>query len=79
MLVNLRVETGVDVSHLKGGNSTLYQSVYTGLLFNEIHRLIEENTGKELHDGLDSIDGNIGSWKESNDAVVGGPQAVTCW
>lgn len=56
-----------EVRCVEGGDSTLYQPDYTRLLFDEIRRLIEENTREELRDGLDSIADKIGSWQESYD------------
>lgn len=60
------VDTGA-LRRVAAGDTTLYQPDYTRLLFDEIRRLIEENTREELRTELAAITDEIEAWQETYD------------
>ncbi|WP_336135353.1 DUF7342 family protein [Natronomonas amylolytica] len=52
---------------VEAGETTRYQPDYTRLLFDEIRRLIEENTREELRDELAAITEEIEAWQATFD------------
>jgi DNA-binding transcriptional ArsR family regulator len=53
------------VREVEAGDRTLYQPDYARLLFEEIRRLIEENTREELRAELTAIAEEIEAWQET--------------
>lgn len=60
------VEQG-QLRRVEAGETTLYQTDHTRLLFDEIRSLIEENTREELRDELAAITEEIEEWQETYD------------
>jgi predicted transcriptional regulator len=60
------VEHGA-LRRIETDDATLYQPDYTQLLFDEIRRLVEDNSREELRDELAAIASEIEAWQDGYD------------